>query len=86
MGAPAIFALFLLGAPLVGHAGPFDTLKEGAAEAAKAVGDVTKGAVDVAGKAAGKATDAVEETIDSTQKSLSDEATPEATRAASVRL
>lgn len=81
MKTHSLLLLFLLGTPLVGHAGALDALKEGAAEAAKAVGDVTKGAVGAAGKAAGKATDAVEETIDSTQKSLRDESTPEATRA-----
>ena len=38
-----------------------DGLKEGAAKAAKAVGDTTKGAVDAAGAVAGKATGAVKE-------------------------
>jgi lipid-binding SYLF domain-containing protein len=77
-----LLLLLLVLAPTVGSADlSLEGLKEGAAEAAKAVGDVTKGAVDAAGKAAGKATGAVKETVDSTQKSLSDEATPEATRA-----
>jgi lipid-binding SYLF domain-containing protein len=48
----------------------FQGAKEGAAKAAKAVGDTTKGAVG-----------AITETIDSTKESLRDEATPEETRA-----
>jgi len=59
----------------------FDGLKEGAAKAAKSVGDATKGALDATGEAAGKATDAVKETVDSTNEALRDETTPEATRA-----
>ena len=58
-----------------------DGLKDGAAKAAKAVGDTTKGVVDAAGDAAGQATDAVKETVESTEESLSDEATPQETRA-----
>ncbi len=59
----------------------FEGLKEGAAEAAKAIGDVTKGALDATGEAAGKATEAVKDTVDATNESLGDEATPAATRA-----
>ena len=78
----ALFVLFLALAPVVGNAElSLEGLKEGAAKAAKAVGDTTKGAVDAASEVAGKATGAVKETIDSTKESLSDEATPEATRA-----
>jgi lipid-binding SYLF domain-containing protein len=82
MKVHALFALFLALAPAVGNTElSFEGLKEGAAKAAKAVGDTTKGAVGAAGEVAGKATGAVKETIDSTKESLSDEATPEATRA-----
>lgn len=77
-----LFALFLVIAPTLVNAEIFfDSLKEGAAKAAKAVGDTTKGAVDAAGEAAGKASNAVKETVDSTQEGLSDEATPQETRA-----
>ena len=77
-----LFALLLvLAPPLAGAESALDSLKEGAAKAAKAVGDTTKGAVDAAGEAAGKATGAVKGTVDSTKESLSDEATPAATRA-----
>jgi len=77
-----VFALFLVLAPTLASAEiSLEGLKEGAAKAAKAVGDTTKGAVDAAGEVAGKATGAVTETLDSTRESLSDEATPEATRA-----
>jgi len=76
------FALILLLAPpLVGAEISLDSLKEGAAKAAQAVGDTTKGAVESAGEAAGKAGGAVKDTVDSTKQSLSDEATPAATRA-----
>jgi lipid-binding SYLF domain-containing protein len=82
MKVHALFALFLALAPAAGNAQlSLEGLKEGAAKAAKAVGDTTKGAVDAAGEVAEKATGAVKETIDSTKESLSDEATPEATRA-----
>lgn len=57
-----------------------DSLREGAAQAAKTVGETTKGAVDAAGDMAGKASGAVADRVDSTQKSLSDEATPAETR------
>jgi hypothetical protein len=78
----SLLALLLVTAPVVADAQlSFEDLKEGAAKAAKAVGDTTKGAVDAAGEAAGKATDAVKESADSTTKGLTDEATPEATRA-----
>lgn len=78
----SVFALLFVIAPMVANAEiSFEGIKEGAAKAAKAVGDTTKGAVDAAGEVAGKATDAVKETVDSTTESLGDEATPEATRA-----
>jgi hypothetical protein len=77
-----LLALCLMTAPVLTHAEiSLDSLKEGAAKAAKAVGDATKGAVDAAGEATGKASDAVKETVESTEKSLSDEATPQETRA-----
>jgi hypothetical protein len=77
-----LFALLLvLAPPLAGAESALDSLKEGAAKAAKAVGDTTKGAVDAAGEAAGKATGAVKGTVDSTNEGLSDESTPAATRA-----
>jgi lipid-binding SYLF domain-containing protein len=76
------FALVLVLTPTLASAEiSLEGLKEGAAKAAKAIGDTTRGAVGAAGEVAGKATGAVKETIDSTQESLSDEATPEATRA-----
>ncbi len=76
-----LLALLLVITPTIASAEiSFEGLKEGAAKAAKAVGDTTKGAVDAAGEVAGKATDAVKETVDSTEKSLSDEATPGETR------
>ena len=76
------YALLLVLAPTAANAGfSFDKITEGAAKAAKAVGNATESAVDSVGNAAGKATDAVSESIDSTKKSLRDEATPEATRA-----
>ena len=56
---------------------PLHGLKDGAAKAAKAVGDTTKCVVDDAGQA----TDAVKEIVESTEESLSDEATPQETRA-----
>ena len=77
-----LLALLLVITPMI--ASPeisFEGLKEGAAKAAKAVGDTTKGAVDAAGEVAGKATGAVKETVDSTKEGLSDEATPQETRA-----
>ena len=77
----SLVALLLVLAPPLASAELFDSLKEGTAKAAKAVGDTAKGAVDTAGEAAGKATGAVKGTVDSTKKSLSDEATPAATRA-----
>ncbi|NEX22470.1 hypothetical protein G3480_19525 [Thiorhodococcus mannitoliphagus] len=78
----SLLVVFLVSMPVVGNAQTaFDALKEGAAKAARTVGETTKGAVNAAGKVAGQATDSVKETVDSTQKSLSDEATPEATRA-----
>jgi len=65
------YALLLVLAPTAANAEfSLDGITEGAANAAKAVGN-----------AAGKAGDAVTGTIDSTKKSLRDEATPEATRA-----
>jgi hypothetical protein len=74
--------LFLVIAPTVANAEPsLEGPEGGAAEAAKAIGDTTKGAVDAAGEAAGRATDAVKETVDSTTDALGDEATPGATRA-----
>lgn len=78
---PAISLLLVLAPPLTYAESVLDSLKEGAASAAKAVGDTTKGAVDTAGQAAGKATGAVKDTVDSTKESLKDEATPAATRA-----
>jgi hypothetical protein len=78
----ALLALFLVVAPTLANAElSLNGLKEGAAKAAKAVGETTKGAVDAAGTAAGKATDTVKETVDSTTEGLSDEATPKETRA-----
>ena len=77
----SLVALLLVLAPPLASAELFDSLKEGTAKAAKAVGDTAKGAVDTAGAAAGKAAGAVKGTVDSTKKSLSDEATPAATRA-----
>jgi hypothetical protein len=77
-----VFALCLALATTIANAElSIQGIKQGAAEAAKAVGDTTKGVVDAAGEVAGKATDAVTETVDSTTQALSDEATPEATRA-----
>jgi lipid-binding SYLF domain-containing protein len=74
--------LALVLAPMAANAEiSLDGLKDGAAKAAKAVGDTTKGVVDAAGEAAGQATDAVKETVKSTEQSLSDEATPQETRA-----
>ncbi len=78
---PAFALLLVLAPPLACAEISLDSLKEGAAKAAKAVGDTTRGAVDAAGEATGKATGAVKDTVDSTKKSLSDEATPAATRA-----
>ena len=76
------YVMLLVLAPTAANAGfSFDKITEGAAKAAKAVGDTTESAVDTVGNAAGKATDAVSESIDSTKKSLRNEATPEATRA-----
>jgi lipid-binding SYLF domain-containing protein len=78
----SVFALVLMLAPTLASAEiSLEGLKEGAAKAAQAVGDTTKGAVGAAGAVAGKAAGAVTETIDSTKESLGDEATPEATRA-----
>jgi lipid-binding SYLF domain-containing protein len=75
------FILLITLTPTVVNAGfSFDKITEGAANAAKAVGNTTKSTVDTVGNAAGKATDAVSDSIDSTKKSLRDEATPEATR------
>lgn len=77
-----LFALFIVITPMVASAElSLGNIRDGAAAAAKAVGDATKGAVDAAGEVAGKATGAVKETVDSTTEALSDEATPEATRA-----
>lgn len=77
-----LLALWLVITPTIASAEiSLEGLKEGAAKAARAVGDTTKGAVDAAGEVAGKATGAVKETVDSTKEGLSDEATPEATRA-----
>lgn len=74
--------LFLVITPTIGNAQiSFDSLKEGAARAASAVGETTGSAVDAAGKVAGKATGALKENVDGTTESLGDEATPEATRA-----
>ncbi len=82
MRSKFFYVLLLVLAPTAAIAGfSFDSITEGAAKAAKAVGNATEGAVDTVGNAAGKATDAVSESIDSTKKSLRDEATPEATRA-----
>jgi lipid-binding SYLF domain-containing protein len=78
----AVFALALMLAPMVGHAElSFDSLKEGAAKAAKAVGETTADLVNSAGEATGKAADAVTDTVDSSNEALRDEATPEETRA-----
>lgn len=77
-----VFALLLVTAPMLANAEiSFEGLREGAARAAKAVGDTTKGAVDAAGDVAGKATGSVKETVKSTEESLRDEATPQETRA-----
>jgi hypothetical protein len=74
--------LLLVSAPMAGNADlSLEGLKQGAANAAKAVGETTQGAVNAAGEVAGKATAAVKEGVDSTTKGLTDEATPEATRA-----
>jgi len=55
--------LFLVITPTIGNAQiSFDSLKEGAARAASAVGETTGSAVDAAGKVAGKATGALKET------------------------
>jgi hypothetical protein len=78
---PLIALCLVLAPPLACAEISLDSLKEGAAKAAKAVGDTTKGAVAAAGEAAGKATGTVKGTVDSTKESLSDEATPTATRA-----
>ena len=76
------FILLITLTPTVVNAGfSFDKITEGAASAAKAVGNATESAVDTVGNAAGKATDAVSDSVDSTKKSLRDEATPEDTRA-----
>jgi hypothetical protein len=77
---PAFALMLVLAPPLAGAEISLDSLKEGAAKAAQAVGDTTKGAVESAGEAAGKAGSAVKDTVDSTKQSLSDEATPAATR------
>jgi lipid-binding SYLF domain-containing protein len=77
-----VFVLLIALAPMSANAElSLEGLKEGAAKAAKAVGDTTKDVLDASGAAAGKATDAVKETVDSTNESLGDEATPAATRA-----
>ncbi len=69
-------------APMVVNAEiSFDSLKEGAAKAANAVGETTESAVNAAGEVAGKATGAVKGSVDSATEGLTDEATPEATRA-----
>ena len=81
MKSHSILALLLAVAPIAADAElSLDSLKDGAAKAARAVGDTTKGAMDASGEIAVKATDAVKETIDSTQESLRDEATPDDTR------
>lgn len=78
----SLCVLFLAIAPTVANADiSLDSLKEGAAKAASAVGEATESAVDTAGEMAGRATDAATDTVSSTQKDLRDEATPEATRA-----
>lgn len=78
----AVFALALMLAPMVSHAElSLDSLKEGAAKAAKAVGETTADLVNSAGEATGKAADAVTDTVDSSNEALRDEATPEETRA-----
>lgn len=77
----SLFSLLLVIAPVVGNTQVLNNLKEGAAKAAKAVGETTESAVDAAGEVAGKATNAVKKGVGSTTQSLSDEATPEATRA-----
>lgn len=77
-----VYALLLMLAPMVATAElSLEGLKEGAAKAAKVVGDTAKGALDATGEATGKATEAVKETVESTNESLGDAATPEATRA-----
>ena len=82
MHIPVLCMLFLVITPTIGNAQiSFDSLKEGAARAASAVGETTGSAVDAAGKVAGKATGALKENVDGTTESLGDEATPEATRA-----
>jgi lipid-binding SYLF domain-containing protein len=78
---PAL-ALLIAFAPTFAHAEiSFEGIKEGAAKAAKAIGDTTQDALEATEKAAGKARDAVTETVDSAQESLGDEATPQETRA-----
>ena len=82
MRSKFFYVLLLVLAPTAANAGfSFDKITEGAANAAKAVGNATGSAVDATGKAVGKASDAVSDSVDSTKKSLRDEATPEATRA-----
>jgi hypothetical protein len=81
MRLPVLFMLALVIAPTIGNARiSFDSLKEGAARAASAVGETTDSAVDAAGEVAGKASGALKESVDYSTESLGDEATPEATR------
>lgn len=78
----SLCVLFLAIAPTVVNAEiSLDSLKQGAAKAANAVGEATESAVYTAGEMAGKATNAATQTVRSTQEDLRDEATPEATRA-----
>jgi hypothetical protein len=78
----SLLAPLLVSAPLVGYAQPLlDALTEGIADAARVVGEVTKGAVAVAGQAIGQARNALIGAIDSPQEGLIDEVTPEETRA-----
>ena len=54
-----VYALLLMLAPMVATAElSLEGLKEGAAKAAKVVGDTAKGALDATGEATGKATEA----------------------------
>jgi len=78
----SLFSLLLLTAATAGQAElSFDSLKESASKAGKAVSETTGNVLDAAGSAAGKATDTAKVTVDTTKKSMRDEATPEATRA-----
>ncbi|MCU0836721.1 MAG: hypothetical protein MUC77_20170, partial [Chromatiaceae bacterium] len=73
---PLLMLLVVIGPSVASAEGLLGGLKEGAAKAATAVGNVTEGAVDVAGKAATTVTDSVA----ASRQGLQDEATPEETR------